>query len=94
MYEFSLKADVYIQKYHQSVKERVRQEFSYTEVLSDDDEILKVNLNGSTWKIIKTAFLFHFIQNPRSYKVDVECVKMAINYFNAFHEHLKLFLDK
>ena len=94
VFEFSPEADIYIQKYHQKMKERVRKEFSYTEVLSDDDEILKVNLNGSTWKIIKTAFLFHFIENPRSYKVDVECVKMAINYFNAFHEHLKLFLDK
>ena len=94
VYEFSRKADIFIQKYHQGVKERIKREFSYTEVLSDDDEILKVNLNGSTWKIIKTAFLFHFIQNPTSYKVGVECVEMAVNYFNAFHEHLKLFLDK
>ena len=94
VYEFSSEADIYIQKYNQRVKERVRKEFSYTEVLSDDDEILKVNLNGSTWKIVKTAFLFHFIENPSSYKVDVNCIKMAEQYFEAFHEHLKVFLDK
>lgn len=94
VYQFSKEADFYIQKYNQRVKERVRKEFSYTEVLSDDDEILKVNLNGSTWKIIKTAFLFHFIENPRSYEVNVDCIKMAEQYFEAFHEHLKVFLDK
>jgi hypothetical protein len=94
VYEFSTEANIFIQKYHQQVKKRIKKEFSYTEVLSDDDEILKVNLNGSTWKIVKTAFLFHFIENPTSYKVSKRCVEMAIGYFNAFHEHLKLFLDK
>ena len=94
IYEFSKETDDFIQKYHKKIKQQVINEFSYTEILSDDDEILKVNLNGSTWKIVKTAFLFHFIENPTSYKVNVDCVKMAINYFNLFHEHLKLFLDK
>ena len=94
VYEFSKEANDFIQKYHKTIKQQVINEFSYTEILSDDDEILKVNLNGSTWKIVKTAFLFHFIENPTSYKVNVDCVEMAINYFNLFHEHLKLFLDK
>ena len=94
VYEFSSEADFFIQKYHQDIKKRIKKEFSYAEVLSDDDEILRINLNGSTWKIIKTAFLFHLIENPKSYKVKVESIKMAINYFNAFHEQLRVFLNK
>lgn len=94
VYEFSKNADIYIQKYQQDLKKRIKSEFSYAEVLSDDDEILRINLNGSTWKIIKTAFLFHLIEYPCGYEVSVDTVKMAINYFNAFHEQLKIFLNK
>lgn len=94
IYEFSPQADIYIQKYQQRVKERIKKEFSYAEVLSDDDEILKINLNGSTWKIIKTAFLFHLIENPRNTQVGVEPIQMAEKYFNAFHENLAIFLNK
>ena len=94
VYEFNPKADSFIQKYQQDIKKRIKKEFSYAEILSDDDEILRINLNGSTWKIIKTAFLFHLIEHPTSYKVNVETIEMAIRYFNAFHEQLKVFLNK
>lgn len=94
IYKFSKEADVYIQKYQKRVKDLIKKTFSYTEILSDDDEILKINLKGSAWKIIKTAFLFHLIQYPDMLEVGVESVKMAERYFYAFHEQLIAFLNK
>lgn len=94
VFEFNKDADVYIQKYQQRVKKRIKEEFSYAEVLSDDDEILKINLNGSAWKIVKTAFLFHLIEHPTEHKVGIESIQMAERYFNAFHEKLAIFLKK
>lgn len=94
VFEFSPEADIYIQKYQQRIKKRIKEEFSYAEVLSDDDEILKINLNGSAWKIVKTSFLFHLIEHPTEYKVQPESIQMAERYFNAFHEKLAIFLKK
>ena len=94
VFEFDKDADIYIQKYQQRVKKRIKEEFAYAEVLSDDDEILKINLNGSAWKIVKTAFLFHLIDHPTKHKVGIESIQMAEQYFNAFHEKLAVFLKK
>lgn len=94
IYRFSSESNIFIQKYIQDIKKMIKKTYSYTEILSNDDEILRINLDNSAWKIVKTAFLFHLIQFPSKIEVDVETVKMAVRYFNAFHQNLIEFLDK
>ena len=78
----------------QNVAKIIKKSFSYTEILSDDDEIIRINLENSAWKIVKTAFLFHLIQYPSVLEVGVDSVKMAVKYFDAFHDNLTIFLNK
>ena len=94
IYEFSNEANFYIQNYVQNVAKIIKKSFSYTEILSDDDEIIRINLENSAWKIVKTAFLFHLIQYPSVLEVGVDSVKMAVKYFDAFHDNLTIFLNK
>ena len=94
IYEFSKEANFYIQNYVQNVNKTLKKIYSYTEILSDDDEIMRIDLDNSAWKIVKTAFLFHLIQYPSILEVSVDSVKMAIRYFEAFHDNLSVFLNK
>lgn len=56
--------------------------------LSLEDEILRVDLLGSSWKIIKTTFLFHLLEHPENLVVGSEVLEMAINYYNHFKFYL------
>ena len=94
VYCFSREANILIDKYNIETKKRIKQEFSYASVICDDDEILKADLNGSAWKISKTAFLFSIIENPSCLEVDASCVQMAINYYNEYQKFLKYFLHR
>lgn len=94
IYKFSFEADKLINEYHQETKKYVREHFSYADVLPIEDEIIKVDLEGSAWKIIKTAFLFHFMIEPSKLEVSANTVQIAIDYYKTFQKFLPILLNK
>lgn len=94
IYSFDKEANKVIHNYNKDKEEKIRQKFSYSEIINDDDEILKVDLKGSTWKIVKLSFLFNFIQYPCTKEVKPDSVQLAINYYKEFYKHLETFLKR
>ena len=94
IYCFDKQADKLIHEYNIKKEELIAQKFSYSEIINNDDEILKVDLKGSTWKIVKLSFLFNFIQYPYQKEVRADSVQLAINYYNEFYKHLETFLKR
>lgn len=94
IYEYSAEANKLIHKYNKEKEDKIKQKFSYSEIINNDDEILKVDLKGSTWKIVKLSFLFNFIQYPYQKEVREDSVQLAINYYNEFYKHLETFLKR
>lgn len=94
VYKFSFEADTLIDNYNKKMKEMVKEKFAYADILPIEDEIIKVDLMGSTWKIVKTAFLFHFMLDPSSLIVSQEAVQMAIDYYKEFSKFLPELLNK
>lgn len=94
IYSFDNEANKVIHNYNKEKENEIKQRFSYAEIINDDDEILKVDLKGSTWKIVKLSFLFNFIQYPYNKEVKPDSVQLAINYYKEFYKHLETFLKR
>jgi hypothetical protein len=61
--------------------------------LSIENEILKLNLEHSTWKIIKLAVLYHILDTEGySDIIEVGSFNKAIQFFNKTHNCLDLLL--
>jgi hypothetical protein len=94
IYKFDRGADKLINDYHKSLKNEVSSKFSFAETLPLEDEILKVELENSTWKIIKLSFILHLIENPSDLTVGESSVKAAIDYYKRMSGYLNLLLSK
>jgi len=93
-YSFSRAADKYINEYHRSIKNEAVQKFSYIRTLPIEDEILRVELESSTWKIVKLSFIFHLLKNPSSLLVEKESVQRAVDYYKRTSNYLSDLLNK
>lgn len=93
VYYFSLEANDEINIYKKGIDEKIKEFYKYTNVLNLNQEILKLNLEHSTWKIIKLAVLYHILENPTSTFVNVQSFRKAVNFFNETHKCLEEMLN-
>ena len=93
-YTFNKEADKLINTYHKGLKKEIAKRFSFTETLPIEDEILKVELENSTWKIVKLSFIIHLLENPDSLIVDQDKVAKAINYYKKMSKYFEVLLNK
>ena len=91
---FSREADNVINNYREKLNKEIDKDFSYSEHLLPKDESYKINLINSPWKIVKTAFIIHLLEDPSSKTVSESTVLKAIDFFNMFNRFLVEFLDK
>ena len=92
-YHFNQDANNEINAYKKEIDKRIAEFYKYTNVLNIKREILKLNLEHSTWKIIKLAVLYHILENPSSMFVTVENFRKAVNFFNETHICLEEMLN-
>lgn len=92
-YFFNQAANEEINKYKREVDKKISEFYRYTNVLNINQEILKLNLEHSTWKIIKLAVLYHILESPMNRLVTVENFKKAVDFFNKTHICLEEMLN-
>ena len=92
-YSFNQAANEEINRYKENVNKKIAEFYKYTNVLDLNSEILKLNLEHSTWKIIKLAVLYHILENPTSTFVTVENFRKAVNFFEQTHACLEEMLQ-
>ena len=92
-YCFNQEANNEINIYKSEVNKKVAEFYKYTNILDLNSEILKLNLEHSTWKIIKLAVLYHILDNPSSTFVTVENFRKAVKFFNQTHACLEEMLQ-
>lgn len=93
IYYFSQDANNEINSYKKEIDKKIKEFYRYTNVLNLNQEILKLNLEHSTWKIIKLAVLYHILENPISTFVSVDSFRKAVNFFNETHICLEEMLN-
>lgn len=94
VYVFSKEADKLINSYHRDLKKEISKRFSFTETLPIEDEILKVELENSTWKIVKLSFIIHLLENPNVLTVEQDKVEKAIDYYKKMSKYFEILLSK
>jgi len=95
VYKFTPSANKAITEWKMLIGEKIKKLYTYTKRLNKDCKILEVNLEGSTWKIIKLAVLFHMLENPTKKDITSEPFKKACEFFEIMHKSLEdLLLDK
>lgn len=92
-YYFNQETNNEINLYKEKIDEKIAEFYRYTNVLNLNQEILKLNLEHSTWKIIKLAVLYHILENPTSTFVTVQNLRKAVNFFNETHKCLEEMLN-
>ena len=92
-YYFNQEANEEINSYKKEIDKKIKEFYRYTNVLNLNQEILKLNLEHSTWKIIKLAVLYHILENPTSTFVTVQNFRKAVNFFNETHACLEEMLN-
>lgn len=92
-YCFNQAANDEINAYKKEVDKKISEFYKYTNVLNINQEILKLNLEHSPWKIIKLAVLYHILENPTSTFVTVENFRKAVDFFNKTHACLEEMLN-
>lgn len=93
-YYFNQDTNNAINDYKVSLDEKIAKFYQYNDYLDLNTEIIKLNLEHSTWKIIKLAVIYHILENPTNSFVTVENFQKAINFFNKTHNCLKDLLTK
>lgn len=88
-YFFNQEVNNEINNYKIEVSKKIAEFYKYTDVLDINSEILKLNLEHSTWKIIKLAVLYHILENPNSSFITVENFRQAVKFFNQTHTCLE-----
>lgn len=93
VYHFEMEANDRINEYKKEIDNRIAEFYKYTNKLDINNEILKLNLEHSTWKIIKLAVLYHILSTggQRDY-VTVDSFNKAVEFFNKMHDCLDLML--
>lgn len=94
-YKFTPSANNAVTEWKKAVSYKVNNLYKYTKRLNKDSKILEINLQGSPWKIIKLAVLYHILEQPTKRDVQPESFKKACEFFEIMHENLEyLLLDK
>ena len=93
IYHFEMATNERINEYKREIDDRIAEFYKYTNRLDINTEILKLNLEHSTWKIIKLAVLYHILDtNGQGSYVSVESFNKAVEFFNKMHNCLDLLL--
>lgn len=92
IYEYDDDANECIDQYCYSIQQYISKNLNYNDILFPTDVSLKIDLQGSFWKIIKTSFLLHILRDPQNLKVSSLDVQNAIDYYNMFSGYLEKFL--
>ena len=83
-----------INQYKNDIDIRISEFYKYTDKLTANNEILKLNLEHSTWKIIKLAVLYHIIETEgKTTFVKANSFEKAIDFFEKTHNCLDLLLN-
>ena len=93
VYYFNQDANLEINRYKKEIDKKIKDFYKYTNILTLNQEILKLNLEHSPWKIIKLAVLYHILENPTSTFVTVENFRKAVKFFNETHACLEEMLN-
>lgn len=93
-YKFTVAANKRIKEYENEVFKKLKEIRKYSQKLPIEDTTINLDLENSTWKIIKLAVLLHILDNPESDKVQVEDFNNAVDHFNQMHEGLILLLKQ
>lgn len=93
-YIFNGEANERINQYKHDIDIKISEFYKYTDKLTYNNEILKLNLEHSTWKIIKLAVLYHIIETSGSVTfVKSNSFEKAIEFFEKTHSCLDLLLN-
>ena len=93
-YIFNGEANERINEYKKEVDAKICEFYKYTDKLTNNNEILKLNIEHSTWKIIKLAVLYHIIDTGGAVSfVKADSFNKAINFFNETHHCLDMLLN-
>lgn len=80
-FEFSPEANQLIYDWEGVCEEEKKGFYKYTDVLTLDDTIKKIELEHSTWKIIKLAVIIQILKNEHTFLVGVDAVQEAIDFY-------------
>jgi hypothetical protein len=90
---FNQEANNEIIKYKMQLDERIAEFYRFTDILDLKNDILKLNLEHSTWKIIKLAVLYHILETGgASTLIKADSFYKAIEFFNKTHKCLEILL--
>ena len=93
-YMFNGEANEKINQYKHDIDIRISEFYKYTDKLTANNEILKLNLEHSTWKIIKLAVLYHIIETGGSVTfIKPKSFEKAVEFFEKTHTCLDLLLN-
>lgn len=94
VYNFTAETNRKINAYKQEVDSKIAEFYKYTNKLTANNEILKLNLEHSTWKIIKLAVLYHILDSHNnSSLIKPESFNKAVQFFEQTHLCLKDLLE-
>lgn len=93
-YIFSVLANKKIVEYNLNLNKQLKEINAYDAKMPLEDQIISINLENSTWKIIKLAVLYHIIEHPFSDEVQPLAVEQAIEFFKKTHDCLRSLLNQ
>ena len=88
-YVFTDDANKRIMQHNRWVIEKVKEFYRLNDYLDDKTTILKLNIEHSTWKIIKLAVLYAILRDSTKSLVKVEDFEKALEFFLETHECLR-----
>lgn len=92
-YHFTQDANKYILRYKMNTNRRIADFYKLNDVLDANTEILKLNLEHSTWKIIKLAVVYHILTDCTSSLIKPESFIAAEKFFEKTHSYLEEMLE-
>jgi len=88
-YKFTEEANQRVMQHNRWVIQKIKEFYRLNDYLDDKTTILKLNIEHSTWKIIKLAVLYSILRNDEKKLVKVEDFNKAFEFFLETHEYLK-----
>ena len=93
-YLFNGEANDRINQYKRNIDITISEFYKYTDKLTANNEILKLDIEHSTWKIIKLAVLYHIIDSCGNGSfVKPSSFEKAVEFFEKTHKCLDLLLN-
>lgn len=93
-YMFNGEANDRINEYKREVDSKICEFYKYTDKLTNNNDILKLNIEHSTWKIIKLAVLYHIIETSGAVSfIKADSFNKAVKFFDETHKCLDMLLN-